>query len=146
MSLATAVLEIADQMVGDIDVVSDPVVKVQILNYARQLRSAVKASEGSSFPIIPIADGKMLNQPSPEEVQLRKQLAQASELEEQTTGFRMVEVADGPMGSTETTTMIQIDSKMPERAKMFIGKEVYQLREDRLYHCEEDTKKARGIS
>lgn len=122
MSLADAVLEVAEQMDdavtwGDMDPPSLDSLVTDMLGFARQLRSAVKAATPDHV-VGRIIAAKVPDQPPP--------------VFDDTP--RMVDVADGP-AVAGAALCVPVHSAMPVGARMLVEGSVYELGQDgRLYY------------
>lgn len=89
---------------------------------ARDLRTAIKASEGNGLPPAPF--------PKAKEDKLQREIKERVHQEE-VSGEQMVELVGGPLAGD----MIAIPSDMPPLAKTSLVGVVYQLSEDRKQLC-----------
>jgi hypothetical protein len=145
VSLSEAILEIADDMDGDAsNTASDLVVlRNHMHSYARQLRRAVKAAEGSAPP--PAARPEPVYPP---EVQTAIEVAKARK-EFQKVGRPSVsgeEIAAGKLtemiGGVNDKTFVEIDPAMQTGQGRIIGGQVYELRADgKLHYHEQETER-----
>lgn len=126
MSLSEAVISVADEMEKT---ASDPtcpevVLRAFLRSFARELRTAVKASGGSSpFPS-PVDHQRAIDQ-------CRAEFRGKKEKQEEASDGRMVEVVGGPYN----LTYVNIDSSMPLDAKTKLDEvSIYALREDNKLH------------
>ena len=129
MSLASAVLEIADAMEKDVEGLADEgphgkIVAMMVGNHARMLRMAVKAAEGD-VPKMPNIENLARKRVAREEAD-RMMVREGS-------GFNTAELVGGGMDGD----LVEIDPKMPIGAKTAIAGRVWQLQSDRKLHLVE---------
>lgn len=156
MSLDKAVLEIVEQIEADHanvptgkGVSIDPInVRTMLVGYARQLRSSVKASEGSA----PIASAPSRNcrrcsaawtgegpfclacqGDAKDRVEKQKNAMKAEEQE----GFRSPLILDGPAFGEGQSTMFPVPEGMPVGAYTRVAGERYRLTKEGLRHAPE---------
>ena len=157
MSLGESILEIAGQIEADITNLPKPAkgtaleggeVRMLLVGYARQLRSAVKASEGST-PIAsaPVRNCRRCTAPWTGEGPFclacqedAKQQAEKRKFEavaEESDRFQAAYVLDGPSFVEGQSTLIQVASGMPLGAYTRITGERYRLTKEGLRHAPE---------
>lgn len=145
MALADAILEIAAAMAEEAKDVGEPErhsaeahLVGTLRNYARQLRTAVKAAEGSALPAP--AGGRMILTPGQDEARvmaearLEAQENKRKAAKQEGMLPKMYQVEGGPCGG-ETAAM---DQSMPVGARTRLGGATYVLRADGLLHHEEE--------
>lgn len=144
MSLSAAVNMIADAMQETAKVFGDHPSHDVIMNFANQLRVAIKASEGSGNPpqiLVEEMEDQLLKIKEREQKAKEREVRRLAEREEATTE-QMREAADGPFEGSFVLT----SSAMPVGARMFLGdKYIYVLEEDNRLHYDKETNEKRGI-
>ena len=139
MSLQQAITDIADRIDSDVENLTfDNITIIILKGLSRELRTAVKSSEGIPPPIQQVFP--------PHEVMIEKEREKIrrEKMEKGDEGptERMVELV-GP-GSEDTSVMTMIDGRMPSGAKTVIDNRVYIMCADnRLYYSKEETEKYR---
>jgi hypothetical protein len=140
MSLANAVLSVAEEIESFSKEWLTGSVQYTVLGFAKQLRVVVEAA---STPPQMMSSLSMQTQVEDtyQQVVEKKRLEREQEKVVQIDGQgpRMVEIA-------ATGEFVTISSGMPAGAKTCIGNSVFQLRDEKLYYLEEDTKKVFGGS
>ena len=142
MSLSEAVLEIAQQMELELEGRDELHVAI-VKGFARQIRSAVKASQSVAQVRAEHTRGWEDHQRS--EVQRIKEKLDARVRDSANLEEASRQVVDGRgaicVGGKEDGTIAPVDPKMPVGAFVSLGDEVYQYREGKLFYHEEMTKK-----
>ena len=155
MSLADSVLEVAGMMEGDVASLQKEsqgrlVPSSTVAAYAKMLRVAVKAAEGSGGPSLPVLTPAMqhLVEIEKAKAEFRKGRAdgalkggEKADAEEKNLG-RLV----GCIGGKSDADFVDVDSGMPCGAKMMVAGEVYILGEDGWLHfSQSDTEEVNRI-
>ena len=137
MSLQQAITDIADRIDGDVaNAVLDNLTVILLKGLSRELRTAVKSSEGIPPPIQQVFP--------PHEVMIEKEREKirrerAAKGEEE-PGERMVEIVGPDNG--EVPMMIAIDTRMAQGYRTMVGASVYILgSDDKLHLSKEETEK-----
>lgn len=154
MSLAEAVESVAGAMVEFAKEAEDNTnhisltFAVAIKGFARELRTAIKAAEGTETTN-PIQAQLLAASP---EAQHRNMIEKAkAEFRDKKTQFKKIgqeeesieESFDGRMvnlvGGNSDNTMMQVDPQMPEGAKMPVNRQIYVMKDGALHYSKEET-------
>lgn len=137
MSLSEAVLSVADEMeklANDrSEVMSETILRSFMRSFAREIRTAVKASgndnqKGQQNLISPqLQHVKMIEEARKE---FRKDGAKRLTDFEERTDPKFVQV----VGGSSDGVLVPVDPTMPINARTCVGGEVYELRDDGMLH------------
>ncbi len=137
MSLAEAVLAVADEMEKDLKlgtVHPDSMLAIQFAGYVKQLRLVVKASQGNFSPQSTVLPSQVMDDRA-KQIRLRDQRIQA-EQEEASREMIMLH------GGKSDGDMISVSQSFPVGTRMASGGQVYQKREGGEFHfSQEETNK-----
>lgn len=128
MSLAKAVLSIAEEIEEDVKEEDGGLLSRLMKRHARALRNAVEASEGSQQTV-------PNNQLKPSDIEAKIRAAAAEEFKgkipkiDEANETKMAELTGCPYLELNGT-MVNIASDMPLGASTFIGNDVYTLKAD----------------
>lgn len=139
MALADAILEIAEEMDAEaVQYPDDSSARADLVSFARQLRTAVKAAAPVSTPpydLMTVPLDAAFRQRELEEAEIRRRtfekVAEARIEQAESQGTRFAEVADGPL----EYTMVTVHPNMPIGAFTAFNGHVYRMGDDgKLYH------------
>ncbi len=135
MSLQQAISDIADRIDSDVENLTlDNITIVLLKGLSRELRTAVKASEGSN----PLMQQSFMTNEMMIEKEREKIRREKAEKGDEGPSERMVEMITPD--SEDVPILVAIDGKMPQGARTVIGKSVYILGTDsKLHFSREET-------